>query len=35
MMDYPKLYGKVERYKDFSDYCKRESKRYSYLEKFI
>lgn len=35
MMDRPKLYGKVERYKNFKDFCKRESIFYSSLEKFI
>ena len=35
MMDCPKLYGNVKHYKDFTEFCKRNSKFYSSLEKFI
>ena len=35
MIDHPRLYGKVEHYKDFKEYCQRESIRYKYLAKFI
>lgn len=35
MMDCPKLYGTVKHYKDFTEFCKRNSKFYRSLEKFI
>lgn len=34
MIDHPRLYGKVEHYKDFKEYC-RESRLYGILAKFI
>lgn len=35
MMDSPKLYGKVEHYKNFKEFCKREYRYFSALGKFI
>ena len=35
MMDCPKLYGNVKHYKDFTEFCKRKSKFYSVLKKYI
>lgn len=35
MMDHPKLYGKVEHYKNFNEFCKEEYILHSTLEKFI
>lgn len=35
MMDHPKLYGKVQHYKDFKEYCQRESTFCEALKKFM